>query len=116
MEQDQDTGHFPTKMGRWNSGKSQQKKDSTLLSLSWREGSGAGEKGRSGRGRDLVETPENIRRGGGTEGGRGSWHRLEEQQEPTALGHRSHFRSGPSPWQAPEQSLPPESAREDGCV
>lgn len=60
-----------------------------------------------------------LRTSAGEEGrraGGGSWHRLQEQQEPTALGHRSHFRSGPGPWQAPEQSLPPESAREDGCV
>lgn len=39
---------------------------------------------RSGRGRDLVETPENIRRG--RREGPASWHRLQEL-EPTALGH-----------------------------
>lgn len=39
---------------------------------------------RSGRGRDLVEAPENIRRG--RREGPASWHRLQEQ-EPTALGH-----------------------------
>lgn len=103
-EGDQVAVHFVMKLGRWRTGKSQQK-DSTLLSLppSY-QGSGAGEKGRSGRGRDLEETPENIRRGGGRAGGgQGSWPRRQEHQEPRALGHRSHFRSGPSPWQAPSQ-------------
>lgn len=47
-EGDQVAVHFVMKLGRWRTGKSQQK-DSTLLSLppSY-QGSGAGEKGRSG--------------------------------------------------------------------
>lgn len=68
-------------------GKSQQeRKDSTLLSLSPSyQGWGAGEKGRSGRGRDLVETPENIRRGGGRWAGGGAGTGCRNSRSPRPL-------------------------------
>lgn len=106
---DGDTMHFVTKMGRWGAGRSQQEKDFTsclpLLSRirSMRGGvagegiwlrylrtsaAGGGKKGRAGE----------LAQAAGTTGAHGPW-------------SPSHFRSGPRPWQALEQSFPPECQR-----
>lgn len=93
---------------RWGDGEmGSREKDSTLLSLvlllsrirSLRRGvaregvwlrhlrTSAGGGGKEGRARELAQAAGTA---------------------ATALGHRSHFRSGPSPWQALEQSVPPQ--------
>lgn len=57
-------------------------------------------------GRDFVGTPENIRRGRREGGGRELAPAITETAQPAALGHRSCFRSGFSPWQALPWSIP----------